>query len=69
MKDAVIEIAGENVSLTLHPSPEAAEAYATGVALECTGSSEDEVRDHLRQRDEHSEGDYRVLLATAREVV
>ena len=68
MKDAVIEIAGTNVSLTLHPSAEKAEKHAIAMASECTSGSEGEIRTHLRQGGGHSEGDYAVLLATAREI-
>jgi hypothetical protein len=68
MKDAVIEIAGDNVSLTLHSNPEEALKYAVEISLECTSYSSDEIRDHLRQTDQHCEGDYRVILATAREI-
>jgi hypothetical protein len=68
MKDAVIEIAGDNVSLTLHPNPEEALRYAVEISKECTSYSDDEILDHLRQRDQHAEGEYRVIITTAREI-
>lgn len=67
MNDAVVEISGDVVSVTLHPSHEDSVSYAVEIAKECTSYSEDEIREHLRQGDEHSEGDYRVILAKARE--
>jgi predicted secreted protein len=62
---AVVEIAGDNVSVTLHPTDEAAEAFAVEICMENTAYTEDEIREHLKHRSDHAEGDYRVILATA----
>jgi hypothetical protein len=63
---AVVEIAGDNVSVTLHPTDAAAEAFAVDICMENTEYGEDEIRDHLKHLSAHAEGDYRVVLAVAR---
>jgi len=65
MKHVVIEKVGDNYTVTLHPTDGGAEDYAVMIALENTACSEEEVRQHLRQRDCHEEGDYAVILAVA----
>jgi hypothetical protein len=59
---AVIEEIGDQRAITLHNSPEEAENYATDIALENTSYTAEEIRTHLRQRDHHQEGDYRVSI-------
>ena len=62
---AVIEKAGENYGVTLHRSPEAAEDYAAALATENTSYTEQEIRENLKHRSSHEEGDYGVFLANA----
>jgi len=64
MKDAVLEIRNGDYSLTLHPSPEAAVAYATQLAKETDFFTEDEIATYLKHG-QITEGDWELRLIRA----
>lgn len=65
IEHAVIEKAGDNISVTLHATDMQAENYAVKLAMENKTGTDDEIREHLRQKSSHADGDYEVILADA----
>lgn len=65
IEHAVIEKAGENINVTLHGTEMQAENYAVKLAMENMTGTDDEIREHLRQKSSHAGGDYEVILANA----
>lgn len=67
MTDAVVEISGTHVTVTLFPTVEAAEKHAIAIAVENTDATEAEVLEHLQQLGWHAQGDWAVHMVTAQE--
>lgn len=55
----------DEINVSVCTTEEQAEKLAVAMATESTGYSEDEIRQHLKTRGHHQEGDWGVWLANA----
>jgi hypothetical protein len=68
MRNAVVEKVVDEIYVTLHATPEAADSYGVKIAMENTSSTEVEIREHFKQIGRHTEGDWGVYVVDAREL-